>query len=112
MAERGPFWVYVMAHSARGAIYVGVTNDLISRAYEHRARATKGHTSRYNITKLVYFEEYDSIDDAIAREKQLKRWRRAWKVELIEGMNPTWRDLVYALMDDETVDAPPREDAD
>jgi len=99
-----PFWVYILANRPRGAIYIGVTAELIARVGRHRAGEGSRHTSRYKITKLVYFEEHGSILEAIEREKRLKRWRRAWKTELIEGFNPTWRDLWYELVEDPMLD--------
>ncbi|MCW5723342.1 MAG: GIY-YIG nuclease family protein [Maricaulaceae bacterium] len=87
------FWVYMLASRPRGAIYLGVTGDLVKRVWEHRQKAVPGHTRRYGITQLVWYELHGAADAAIAREKQIKKWRRAWKVDLIEGMNPAWRDL-------------------
>lgn len=74
-------------------LYVGVTNDLERRDYEHKQKTSDGYTKRYNLTRLVYYKETDDVSAAIAREKQLKSWRRARKVALIESMNPRWRDL-------------------
>ena len=74
-------------------MYVGVTNDLVRRVHEHRVGAVKGHTKRYNIKRLVYFESYPDIRDAIQREHNIKHWPRAWKTKLILAANPTWRDL-------------------
>ena len=90
--REGTFSVYIVASPSR-VIYVGVTNDLERRLREHREKATAGFTARYNVTRLVYFEQYDRAADAIAREKQLKGWTRAKKIALIERMNPTWDDL-------------------
>ena len=87
-----PYHVYVMA-SASGVLYIGVTGHLETRTLQHKQKITEGFTSRYNVTRLVYFETFGDIRNAIAREKQLKRWRREKKVALIERMNPTWRDL-------------------
>jgi putative endonuclease len=74
-------------------LYTGVTNDLNRRVYEHKQKLIKGFTSKYNITKLVYYEEYNDINDAIRREKQIKGWSRKKKIELIESINPEWKDL-------------------
>jgi putative endonuclease len=82
--------VYILATRKEGPIYVGVTNDLHRRVYEHKTHAIRGFTNRYNVDRLVYSEVFDSPDAAIAREKQLKRWRRDWKVALIERENPDW----------------------
>jgi putative endonuclease len=87
------YYVYILASRPAGAIYVGITSDLVKRVFEHRSKAVPSFTSRYNITQLVWFEVYDDPLNAIAREKQLKKWRRAWKVALIERDNPEWRDL-------------------
>ena len=86
------YHVYIMA-SESGVLYTGVTNHLEFRIIQHKQKVTPGFTSKYNITKLVYFEPFGDIRDAIAREKQLKRWRREKKVALIEQINPEWRDL-------------------
>ena len=86
-------WVYIMASKRNGTIYTGVTSDLQGRAYEHRTSATPGFASRYGCTLLVWYERHDSIVEAIAREKELKKWRRDWKLHLIEGFNPDWGDL-------------------
>ena len=82
-----------MSNRPNGTLYVGVTNDLIRRVYEHRTNAVPGFTSRYNLKDLIYFEEHATIANAIQREKTLKHWIRAWKVELIEKHNPEWKDL-------------------
>src|SRR5213596_581657 len=89
------YCVYVMASRSR-VLYTGVTNDLAWRVNEHKQGLTPGFTSRYRITRLVYFEEFGAVRDAIAREKQLKGWVRARKVRLIEQRNPTWEDLADA----------------
>ena len=88
------YWVYFMANTRRTVLYVGVTNDLARRVIEHRSRVHPGSfTARYNLDRLVWHEAHSSIKAAIAREKQLKDWKRAWKEELINGVNPEWRDL-------------------
>jgi len=86
------YYAYIMANQTQ-MLYVGVTNSLERRVIEHKQKASDGFTSRYNLTRLVYFEEFGDIRDAIAREKQVKGWRRARKVDLISSMNPRWRDL-------------------
>ena len=83
-----------MANSKNGTIYVGVTGDIRRRIDEHKTGIFKGFTSKYELKRLVYFEETESIDAAIAREKQLKNWKRDWKLDLIEKVNPNWTDLV------------------
>jgi putative endonuclease len=85
------FYVYILASKKNGTLYVGVTNNLARRMEEHKAKLVPGFTRQYGIDLLVYFEAYDL--EARAREHTLKRWRRAWKVTLIEGLNPDWRDL-------------------
>ena len=87
------YYVYLLASRKDGPLYLGVTNNLIRRAFEHRTKAVAGFASRYNITRLVWFEIYDDPLTAIAREKELKKWRRDWKLHLIEGFNPDWGDL-------------------
>ncbi len=86
------YYVYIMA-SHRGTLYIGVTNDLIRRVYEHQNKLTGGFTARYNVSKLVYYESTEDVTSAIAREKQIKGWRRSKKVDLIESKNLYWVDL-------------------
>jgi putative endonuclease len=87
------FSVYILASRRHGTLYVGVTNDLARRVSEHKSKHVPGFTRRYGVDTLVYVEEYGSILEARARERALKRWRRAWKIELIEKLNPSWSDL-------------------
>ncbi|MGE0213440.1 MAG: GIY-YIG nuclease family protein [Parvibaculaceae bacterium] len=87
------YCVYILASRPCGALYVGVTSDLVNRVLKHRERVFDGHTSKYGITILVWYQGFARIEDAIAFEKRLKRWRRAWKIELVEKTNPDWRDL-------------------
>jgi putative endonuclease len=89
---RLPYYVYLLANERNGTLYVGVTRDLVRRVYQHKTKATPGFTSRYGVQRLVWFETYDDPTSAIAREKDIKKWRRAWKMRLIEESNPTWRD--------------------
>ncbi|CAN7751019.1 GIY-YIG nuclease family protein [Bradyrhizobium sp. LjRoot220] len=91
------YYVYILASRRDGAIYVGVTNDIVRRVYEHRIKAVPGFTSKYNITQLVWFEAYDDPTSAISREKELKKWKRRWKTELIEAQNPLWKDLYESI---------------
>ena len=92
------FFVYILASRRNGTLYVGgVTNDLARRMSEHKSKLVPGFTRKYRVDKLVYFEEYPSILEARARERALKRWDRAWKLALIEEMNPQWRDLSEEL---------------
>jgi putative endonuclease len=89
------YWVYIMTNTAgrTGTLYTGVTNDLERRVWEHREQRTNGFTARYNLTCLVYCEEFRYVLDALSREKQIKGWRRARKIALIESDNPEWHDL-------------------
>jgi putative endonuclease len=87
------FYVYMLSNRRYGVLYVGVTNNLMRRAAEHRQKLAQGFTSTYGVTRLVYFEIYPSILEARAREHSLKRWRRAWKLKLVDEFNPEWRDL-------------------
>ena len=93
MVQAMTYWVYITASQKRGTIYIGVTSDLPHRATQHRDGALPGFTERYGAKRLVYFEAFDDVTAAIAREKQLKHWLRAWKIALIERDNPEWRDL-------------------
>lgn len=86
------YYVYMMTNHSK-TLYTGVTNDLKRRVYEHKNKLVEGFTKRYNITKLVYYEETNSIHSALQREKQLKNWRRQWKIDLIESVNRDWDDL-------------------
>ena len=85
--------VYNLASKRNGTLYVGVTSDLVKRVWEHRNDVVEGFTSRYGVHRLVYFEMCDDMEQAILREKRIKKWDRAWKIDLIEKHNPTWRDL-------------------
>jgi len=86
-------YTYIMTNRKDGVLYVGVTSDLVKRVYEHKTHAVKGFSDKYNTDKLVYFEQYDDIYDAIQREKTIKHWVRQWKINSIEKENPDWRDL-------------------
>jgi putative endonuclease len=96
MRER-VYYVYILASQIGGTLYIGVTNDLVRRVYEHREKLVKGFTKKYGLACLVYFEPFGDIGLAIQREKQLKKWNRAWKIRLIEEKNPNWNDL-YRLI--------------
>ena len=87
------FYVYIICSQQNGTLYIGVTNDLTRRMYEHKNELILGFTAKYSVNRLVYYEEFESIADAIRREKQLKNWKRIWKLQLIEQVNPTWKDL-------------------
>ena len=92
MKERRSY-VYILASRRNGTLYTGVTTDLLRRVHEHREGATPGFTQRYGVKTLVWYEAHGDVVEAIAREKTIKRWRRAWKLALIEAMNPDWLDL-------------------
>jgi putative endonuclease len=87
------YYVYLLASKKHGTLYLGVTKDIVRRVYEHRTKAVESFTSRYGVDKLVWFEIYDDAATAITREKELKKWRRDWKIRLIEEDNPGWVDL-------------------
>jgi len=89
--------VYILASKQYGTLYIGVTSDLIARLYQHRTGQGKGFTSRYHVYHLVRFERFETMHEAISREKQLKRWHRQWKINLIESENPQWVDLAPSL---------------
>jgi putative endonuclease len=92
------YFVYILASQRNGTLYVGVTNDLVRRIYEHREKLIEGFTSQYNVTRLVWFDQTASIEEAIAHEKRLKRWQREWKIALIEKSNPNWDDLYESIL--------------
>jgi putative endonuclease len=91
------YYVYILASRPGGALYVGVTSDLLGRVAQHKQGLMKGHTKRYRIDRLVYFEQYADVRDAIQREKNMKHWPRVYKTRLIGQSNPTWRDLYDEL---------------
>ena len=92
------FYVYLLASKRNGTLYIGVTSDLVKRVHEHKNNLVDGFTKKYNVHNLVYYEATEDINSAITREKQLKKWKRAWKIELIEKNNPGWRDLYFELI--------------
>ncbi len=94
-----PYYVYILASRKNGTLYIGVTNDLIRRIYEHKDKSISGFTSQYDVDQLVWFDQTDDVMSAISAEKRLKRWNRAWKVALIEKTNPQWRDLYPGLLE-------------
>ena len=87
------FWVYILTNKPEGTLYIGVTSDLAQRVWQHKNKVVEGFTLQYNLDKLVYCEAFADAESAIAREKQMKKWKRAWKTRLIEDGNPEWRDL-------------------
>lgn len=95
MARIHQYWVYILSNDAHSVFYIGVTNDLYRRILEHRAMEDEeAFTGRYRVLKLVYYQRYQWINEAIAREKKLKKWKREWKVALINELNPGWKDLL------------------
>ena len=97
--------LYILASQPNGTLYTGVTTDLVRRVWEHRSDLVEGFTERYRVHRLVYFEVHNHIEEAIRREKRIKKWRRAWKVDLIEESNPQWRDLWPTIIGDGDVDS-------
>jgi putative endonuclease len=91
------YYVYIVASKKNGTIYIGMTNNLKGRVVQHKEGLIPGFTQKYKVNMLVYFEEYNDVRDAITRETQMKRWKREWKIELIESVNPEWKDLFYEL---------------
>ena len=103
------FYVYMLACRARGVLYVGLTSDLAARAWQHRERVREGFAERYGVNRLVYFERHDDAATAARRERSrrersMKRWRRDWKIQLIEKNNPTWRDMFGDVVRDDGFD--------
>ena len=86
-------WLYILTNKPGGTLYVGVTNDLVRRVFEHREGSAEAFTKRYGVTKLVYYEQHETVPLAIQREKNIKHWSREWKIDLIVSFNPEWRDL-------------------
>ena len=97
MRRNSNFYVYILTSRIGGTLYIGVTNDLIRRVHEHREGHADGFTKQYDVHRLVHFEQFDDIENAIRREKRLKSWNRAWKIRLIEESNPNWVDLYYQI---------------
>jgi putative endonuclease len=91
-------YIYILTNRPNGVLYVGVTNDLVRRVFEHRSAFVDGFTKRYRLKRLVYFEKFDNIGDAIQREHNIKHWSRAWKVRTILAMNPNWDDLFDTIV--------------
>jgi len=95
--KKHSYFVYILASKRNGTLYIGVTDNILRRVYEHKKKLHKGFSEKYNINKLVYYENFNSINIAIAREKQIKKWYRKWKIKTIEEMNPDWNDLFYQI---------------
>ena len=92
------FFVYILASRRNGTLYIGMTDDLARRIWQHRVEAVPGFTKKYGVKTFVWYEQYETRESAFTRERQLKKWNRAWKLQLIEGLNPTWRDLYDDLL--------------
>ena len=92
------YYIYILASKKNGTLYIGVTNNLLRRVYEHKNDRVDGFSRKYGVHKLVYYEITDDIESAITREKRLKKWKREWKIEMIEKCNPEWNDLYYGLL--------------
>ena len=97
MRRERSFWVYILASRLGGTLYIGVTNDLVRRTYEHRSKFVPGFTRKYGVDRLIYFAQFSTAEAAINRERQLKKWNRQWKIQLIEKTNPNWDDLYEAI---------------
>ncbi len=92
------YYIYILSNKKNGTLYLGVTNNLVKRVYEHKQNFVEGFTKRYNIHRLVYYEQSNDSYSAIQLEKRIKKWKREWKIELIERFNPGWKDLYYDLI--------------
>mgnify|MGYP000399650663 CR=1 FL=1 len=91
-------YIYIVTNKKHGTLYIGVTSNLIQRIYQHKNKIFEGFTEKYNLDKLVYYELFDDMENAIKREKRLKFWQRKWKIDLIEKQNPTWQDLYDSIL--------------
>lgn len=96
MSER-KYYIYILASKRNGSLYTGVTSDLVKRVWEHKEGLVDGFTKKYGIKMLVYFETFEDPQNAITREKQIKKWKRSWKIELIEKENPEWSDIYFEI---------------
>ncbi len=92
------YYVYILASKKNGTLYIGVTNNIIKRVFEHKNRLVDGFTKKYDVSKLVFFDEVSDVESAILKEKQMKKWKREWKIRLIEKDNPNWDDLYPELI--------------
>lgn len=98
--EEKKFYVYIMGREYNSTYYVGMTSDIVKRVWEHKNEAADGFTKKHNIKMLLYYEIYDDAENAIKREKRLKKWNRLWKMQIIERMNPEWKDLYGTLLNE------------
>ena len=92
------FYIYIMANKENGTLYIGVTSDLVKRVWEHKDKLVKGFTQKYKLDKLVYYETHADAESAFKRESQLKNWKRAWKLKLVNNFNPNWEDLYEKII--------------
>ncbi|MFA6391329.1 MAG: GIY-YIG nuclease family protein [Patescibacteria group bacterium] len=92
------YYVYIMASKKNGTLYIGVTNNIIRRVYEHKNNEVEGFSKKYKVHRLVYYEQTENVESALNREKQLKKWNREWKINLIQKENPNWKDLYNELI--------------
>ncbi len=92
------YYLYILASRKNGTLYIGVTSDLIKRVWQHKQKLVEGFTQKYNVSVLVYFEEYSDVKDALKREKNMKAWQRQWKIKIIEENNPNWEDLYSKIV--------------
>jgi putative endonuclease len=92
------FYIYILANRRNGTLYIGVTSNLIKRVWEHKNKLAEGFTEKYGVNKLVYFEQASDAENAVRREKRLKKYNRRWKMDLIEKMNPDWKDMYEELI--------------
>lgn len=92
------YYVYIITNKFNGVLYIGVTNNLVRRIFEHKHKMVDGFSKKYNLTKLVYFEETSDVNSALKREKQLKNWHRDWKIKIINDINPGWKDLSVEML--------------
>ena len=97
MSPMNQHYVYILTNKKHGTLYIGVTSDLAKRVWEHKNKVAQGFTQKYGLDKLVHYEVFDDPENAILREKRLKKWNRGWKIELIEKANPEWRDLYDSI---------------
>ena len=93
------YYIYILTNKINGTLYTGVTGDLIKRVHEHKNKEIEGFTNKHGLNRLVYYEMTDDVNSAIQREKRIKKWKRQWKIELIEKMNPNWSDLYKNILD-------------
>ena len=93
MGEKKQYYVYILTNKSNEVLYIGITNDLERRTFEHKNKIVESFTKKYNLTKLIYYEITTDVESAIMREKQLKNWHRDWKINLINQFNPEWKDL-------------------